>query len=121
MADEPSLLPAAPVVRAVEAPRDERTRSVRYVAGIDAEEVGAVSVALGAGRQRKGDPIDPSVGVVLGPKVGAPVEVGERLFTVHARNEGDAEEAAQRLLAAYTWAYEPVPAPPLVYDVIRGE
>ena len=121
VADEPSLLPAAPVVRAVEAPRDERTRSVRYVAGIDAEEVGAVSVALGAGRQRKGDPIDPSVGVVLGPKVGAPVEVGERLFTVHARNEGDAKEAAQRLLAAYTWADGPVPAPPLVYDVIRGE
>ena len=121
VADDPSLLPAAPVVRAVEAPQGERMGCIRYVAGIDAEEVGLVSVALGAGRQRKGEPIDPAVGVVLGPKVGARVEEGERLFTVHARDERDAAVASERLLAAYTWADEPVASPPLIYDVIRGE
>jgi len=83
--------------------------------------VGLVSVALGAGRQRKGDPIDPAVGIVLGPKVGARVEAGERLLTVHAHTEDDADEAARRLLAAYNWSEETVATPPLVYDVIRGE
>ncbi len=115
VADDVGMLPTAPVMRAVEAPRGG------FLAGIDAEEVGLVSVALGAGRQRKGDPIDPAVGIVLGPKVGARVEAGERLLTVHAHTEDDADEAARRLLAAYTWSEEPVATPPLVYDVIRGE
>ena len=115
VADDVGMLPTAPVMRAVEAPRGG------FVPGIDAEEVGLVSVALGAGRQRKGDPIDPAVGIVLGPKVGARVEAGERLLTVHAHTEDDADEAARRLLAAYTWSEEPVATPPLVYDVIRGE
>ena len=114
VADDLGLLPTAPVVREVEAPRSG------FVAGIDAEEVGLVSVALGAGRQRKEESIDLSVGLVLGPKVGAHVEAGEHLFTVHARSDDDADKAAQRLLAAYTWSDEPVTAPPLVYDVIRG-
>jgi len=115
VADDTSLLPAAPVVRAVEAPRGG------YVAGIDADQVGLVSVSLGAGRQRKGEPVDPAVGIVLGPKMGERVRRGQRLFTVHARSERDAAEAEERLLATYTWADEPVSCPPLVYDVIRGD
>ncbi|HHX45182.1 MAG TPA: thymidine phosphorylase [Chloroflexi bacterium] len=115
VAEDVGLLPAAPVVRAVEAPRSG------YIAEIDAEEVGLASVMLGAGRERKGEPIDPSVGVVLGPKVGQRVQAGDHLFTVHARSDREASEAAKRLLVAYTWSEEPVAAPPLVYDIIRGE
>ena len=35
--------------------------------------------ALGAGRERKGDPIDPAVGLVLHAKVGHACEQGEPL------------------------------------------
>ena len=40
------------------------------VAAFRAEEIGLASVALGAGRLRKGDPIDPAVGIVVRPKIG---------------------------------------------------
>ena len=76
--------------------------------------------SLGAGRQRKEDKIDHSVGVVLGPKVGARVRAGETLLTIHARNTTDADQAARRLLDAYTWSDAPVTAPPLVYDILRS-
>ncbi|MBC7237108.1 MAG: thymidine phosphorylase [Chloroflexi bacterium] len=114
VADDPSILPAAPVVRHVSAPRDG------YVGGIDAREVGLAAVALGAGRQRKGEAIDPAVGIVLGPKVGDAVQRGERLLTIHARDENAAEQAQQRLLTAYEWSDEPVLAPPLILDIIRS-
>ena len=112
--DDPTLLPQAPLVMPVPAPRSG------HVAGIDAREVGLTCVALGAGRERKGDPIDPAVGIVLGPKVGDRVQAGETLFTVHARDRDAAEAASQRLLAAYDWSNEPVLPPVLIHDVLYG-
>ena len=41
------------------------------LATVDAEAIGQASVALGAGRMRKGDPIDPSVGIVMRAKIGS--------------------------------------------------
>jgi len=112
--DDLSLLPHAPVVERVPAPRSG------YVASIDAREVGLTSVDLGAGRERKGEPIDPAVGIVLGPKVGERVVTGEALLTIHARDGASAAAARERLLAAYTWSEEPVSPPPLVYEIMRG-
>jgi len=112
--DDPSLLPHAPVVEQVPAPRSG------YVAGIDAREVGLISVDLGAGRARKGEPIDPAVGIVLGTKAGNWVTAGEALFIIHARDRATAFAACERLLAAYTWSQEPVSQPPLVYETLRS-
>jgi len=113
--DDLSLLPHAPVVERVPAPRSG------YVAGIDAREVGLTSVDLGAGRERKGEPIDPAVGIVLGPKVGAWIASGDTLLTIHARNKVSATAARGRLLAAYIWSDEPVSPRPLVYKIMRGK
>lgn len=110
--DDDSRLPSAPLMHAVSAPRSG------YVAGIDAREVGLVAVDLGAGRQFKGQPIDHGVGIVLGPKVGEAVAVGELLFVVHARDAASAHAAQARLLDAYRWADDPVDPPPLIYGVI---
>ncbi len=112
--DDPTLLPQAPIVLPVPAPQNG------YVERLDAREVGLTCMILGAGRERKGDPIDPAVGVVLGPKVGDRVQAGETLFTIHARNQADAEAACRRLLAAYAWSETPAPPPILIYDVLRG-
>jgi pyrimidine-nucleoside phosphorylase len=112
--DEPALLPQAPVIEPTPAPRSG------YVAGIDAREVGLTAVDLGAGRQRKGEPIDPAVGIVLGAKVGQYVTAGETLFTVHARDKTSASAARGRLLAAYSWSEEPTSPPPLIYEILRG-
>jgi thymidine phosphorylase len=108
--DDPgSVLPQAPVILPLEADRSGTLAAVR------AEDVGLASGALGAGRLRKGDPVDPAVGIVLTPKVGDRIETGDVLGEVHARSEDDAREAARRTLAALDVVDDPVPAPPLVY------
>ncbi len=114
VADDYALLPRANVALPVAAPR------TGYIAALDARTVGETSVVLGAGRTRKEDPVDLGVGIVLSAKIGDRVEQGQTLFTVHAKSEADAADAAERLLAAYAWADAAVPPPPLVYDVLRG-
>lgn len=110
--DDPARLPSAPVVLAVPAPREG------YVTHLDPLEIALAAVGLGAGRARKGDPIDPAVGLVVGPKVGQPVRAGETLVTVHAADEEAAEDAAERALAAYAIGPAPVEAPPLIRHII---
>jgi len=114
VADDYNLLPEAPVRRDLAAPRDG------VIATLDARTVGETAVALGAGRERKEDAIDPAVGIVLHAKIGDPVAAGQPLLTIHARSDSSACDAADRLLAAYTFRDRPVAPPPLVYEVLRG-
>ncbi len=79
------------------------------------EDIGLASGALGAGRMRKGDPIDPSVGIVVRCKIGDRLDVGEPIGEVHARDEHDAREAARRVLDALVMREGPVQPPPLVH------
>lgn len=58
-----------------------------YVTSLDAQQVGKVSMELGAGRRKKEDTIDPSVGIILEKKVGSKVEKGDILAFIHANNE----------------------------------
>jgi pyrimidine-nucleoside phosphorylase len=108
----PSALPSAAVVKEVPAP------STGFVREIGAREVAGVAMALGAGRERKEDPVDHAVGVVCRAKRGDRVEAGEALAVIHARDETTAESAAADLLSAYEVGEEPDPRP-LVLDVIR--
>jgi pyrimidine-nucleoside phosphorylase len=112
VADDPRRMPQAKVVRDVPAPR------TGVMAGIDALEVGLTAVMLGAGREKKGDPVNHSVGIVLGPKVGDEVATNDRLFTLHTASVDDFEAARRRLLNAYTWSDDPVQPPPLVHQII---
>lgn len=104
--DHPGRLPRAPLEELVAAPR------AGYIAGIDALEVGLTAVDLGAGRQKKGDLIDPAVGIVLHAKVGKRVAQGQPLFTIHAADQPRLDAARARLLAAYRWSDEPIQPPP---------
>jgi len=111
--DDITLLPRAQLVQDLPAPQDG------YIAAINAMEVGLATVALGAGREKKGEPIDPAVGVVLRKKVGEHVKEGEPLLTIHANDKQRLAEAQQRLLAAYQWSDVPVTPPPLIRQIIR--
>ena len=107
--DDPvGVLPAAPVVLPIEAP------TPGYLSGVDAEQLGRASAELGAGRKRKGEPVDPAVGIVFRPKVGDRVEVGEELGAVHARSEGAAAAAVAGVLGSLSWSDDPVEPPPLL-------
>jgi len=98
-------LPTAPVQRMLLA------EGAGFVHGIDAREVGLAVVEMGGGRKKKGDVIDPRVGVVCLAKVGAQVKAGDPLCIVHAADESSAAVAEARLRAA--WHVEEMPCPPL--------
>src|SRR5919107_48686 len=101
VADDVSLLPQAPVTTEVPAPQDG------WLAAVDAEAVGRVAAALGAGRQRKDDDVDPAVAVELSAKLGDRVEGGQPIGRILARDEGAARSAADGLLAALNWSDQP--------------
>jgi len=90
-----SVLPAAPVVREVLAPR------AGIVSRLGALAVGVAALELGGGRRTKEDEIDHAVGVVCHAKRGAAVGQGDVLAEVHARDEQSAERGTAAVLAAY--------------------
>lgn len=112
--EHPERLPQAPLIEVVAAPRSG------YLVEINAREVGETSVELGAGRARKEDAIDYSVGIVVHHKVGDWVAQGQPLFTLHANDRAKMEAARARLLEAHQWSAAPVEALPLFYDVITS-
>jgi pyrimidine-nucleoside phosphorylase len=105
-------LPTAPVVHEVRAP------SAGYVARIGAVRVGMAALHLGAGRATKDDAIDHAVGVVCRRKRSDPVEAGDVLAEVHARDDAGAAAAAAEVLAAYEVAAEPPAEQPIVLEVL---
>ena len=107
--DPEGVLPTARVRRPIEALLSGT------LVGVDAEALGRASVALGAGRMRKGDPIDPAVGIVFHPKVGERIGAGEEVGEIHARTDADADACLSRVHAALTFADHDVEPPPLVY------
>jgi pyrimidine-nucleoside phosphorylase len=78
--------------------------------------VGEAAVFLGAGRTRKGDPIDHAVGLVVHRKIGDWVEAGQPLLSIHANEEKKLAEAREHLRLAFSWNDDPVPALPLFYE-----
>lgn len=105
-------LPKAALRAAVPAPRSG------FVRALDAERVGLASVALGAGRERMDQGVDPAVGIVLHRKVGEQVEVGAPWCTVHASDDARLTRARALLDAAIEVADTPPLARPLVLERI---
>ncbi len=99
----PDKLPRGLVSRRIEAERDG------WIKEIHAQTVGEVVVALGGGREKKDDEIDPTVGVEVHTEVGLSVAKGQPVFTVHAHDETSSEAAASRLLASLSISDERVP------------
>lgn len=87
-----------------------------YISQVHARLVGEASVVLGAGRAKKGDPIDYAVGFLILKKVGDKVEAGEPLFEVHADDEVKLAEARAAVLAAHAFSDEFVSPLPLFYE-----
>jgi thymidine phosphorylase len=88
-------LAAAPLVRPVCAEESG------IVQGVDTRAVGFAVVALGGGRSRPEDRIDPSVGIVALAGIGDAVDASHPLGIVHARDEAGFAHAQTRLRAAY--------------------
>lgn len=90
-----------------------------YIEHTDAEKIGIASVILGAGREKKGDPIDASAGIVLKKKTGDYVKKGEPLAVFYTDDEGKIEGAKQEFLDAFTFGNERTQPQKLIYKIIK--
>jgi len=108
--DDMSKYARAKYVEVVNAPRSG------FISQVHARVVGEASVALGAGRSQKTDPIDHAVGFLIHKKVGDKVEAGEPLFEIHANDETKLAEARASVLSAHTFSDEFVSPLPLFYE-----
>ncbi|TDU63192.1 pyrimidine-nucleoside phosphorylase [Prosthecobacter fusiformis] len=81
----------APVIHEMIADRSGHLRR------LDAGTLGRAVLALGAGRAKATDRIDPAVGVDGLRKVGQEIQAGEVLLRIHARSQADAEEAEKAI------------------------
>lgn len=113
--DDPAVLPQAPVRRTLDAAIGGTVRSM------DVRAIGDVAVALGAGRRRLGDTIDPAVGMHITVKPGDVVMRGDALATVYAADAGSAESAARALMAAIRIGDGDAAALPLIVERLTGE
>ena len=101
-----SYLAKAPVIR--EVPAGQKGN----VTGIGTRDLGLAVVALGGGRRRASDPVDPAVGLTELVPLGTAVEADTPLAIVHARDTDSAEEAARQVIDAYQIGVTtPVPDP----------
>jgi pyrimidine-nucleoside phosphorylase len=110
--DDPSKLPTAPIKTVLEAPTGG------YIAEVQARVVGETSVVLGAGRKKKGEQIDLSVGIEVMVKVGDEIAKGQPLFVIHAKDQNSVAEASKNLETAVKIVQEPVEPLPLFYGLI---
>jgi pyrimidine-nucleoside phosphorylase len=106
--EHPERIRPAPFIVTVPSPGEG------WVSGLDAREVGVLSVALGAGRTRKEDAVDPAAGIALNKKIVDRVAVGDSLAVIHTNRAEIAERAAARLAAAYKFQETPAARPRLI-------
>ena len=113
--DRPERLPRAPFVV------DVRSEASGYVVDIEPMGIALAANRLGAGRARKGDPIDRAVGIQLHASVGASVSRGDVLATVHARAETQVAEAVAAVCAALSVGGSAPGPRPIVLDRFSTE
>jgi pyrimidine-nucleoside phosphorylase len=91
-----AILPRAPIRERVEAARSG------IVQRVEPRVIGRAIIALGGGRTKVDDEVDPAVGIVLHVRPGSRVERGQPIATVHARDELGRQAAESALREAIT-------------------
>lgn len=108
--DDTTKFEHAQIVEQVKTPRSGN------ISQVNARGVGEAAVNLGAGRAKKGDPIDHAVGFLIHKKVGDAVKAGDVLFEIHANDKNKLAEAREAVLAAFQISEQPVSPLPLFYE-----
>lgn len=93
--DPDKFLPLVTESIKVESPRSG------IIIEIETTEIGHAIAALGGGRVRIEDKIDPTVGFIAERTIGDEVSQGDLLGTVYAKNGSRAKETGARIQAAY--------------------
>ena len=110
-----AYLERAPVVVDVRAMRSG------VVSAFDTRSLGLAVVALGGGRLRSDQLIDPAVGFTDIVEMGTPLQSGAPLLRIHARTEAAADLAAAMVQKAISIEDQSRSAPPLVWQRISAK
>jgi thymidine phosphorylase len=111
--DDYGRLPSSPERHIVRASRSG------YLTRLDAELVGRASSALGAGRNRVEDAVDPGVGIRVMAGRGDEVREGEGVLELHYRNSNQLAPAIALLANAVAVGDQPPPPVTLVVGEVR--
>jgi len=109
---QPSRLPQAEFSQRIFSSRSG------YIQHIYADQVGYSAMLLGAGREKKGDAIDLSAGILLHCRVGDHVDKSQLIATLYSSRKEKLTRIAQDFETAITVAAEPVQAPALVLGIV---
>lgn len=113
--DDYDRLPSAPDVAPVEAARSG------FVTALHAEAIGRAAVALGAGRARLEDAVDPGVGIEIVRHVGERVTPGDAVLRVRHRGGRGLAEATALLGGAIEIGDAAVEPRPLVVERVTED
>lgn len=90
-----------------------------YITEIHNRALGEIAMAMGAGRARKEDPIDPMVGIRLFKELGDFVKAGEPLFTLYGKADADMAGIAQEIAShIVVQARRPDHIEPVISEII---
>lgn len=101
-------LPTAPATYVVRAPQNG------FVHGFDTEKIGYINVALGAGRLKVTDTIDPVAGLEFHAKIGDRIEAGEALVTIYGRDSQRLRSVEKDILTSVRISDSAPPETPLI-------
>ena len=109
-ADNTELFPKAQYSFKVRATKDGVVQSMNTA------QIGRASSALGAGRMKKGDPIDLEAGIIIEKKTGDEVKKGDLLATLYSNKQETLLSSSIIYTDALTISDEPVEKPKLIFD-----
>lgn len=92
-----------------------------YVHAIDAAEIGYSAMLLGAGREKKGDSIDLSVGLIMHCRVGDFVQQGKPITTLYASNQKKLGYIEEKIRQAVIIAEAACQPRPLILGIVDKE
>lgn len=90
-----------------------------YITAINTADIGNAAKLLGAGREKKTDVLDLSVGIVMKKRLGDPVRRGDVLCTMHVGEHSDRTGAYNVLRRAIVVGDVPGAAKPLIQAVVE--
>ena len=90
-----------------------------YIQSMHAKEIGKIVCDLGAGRIRKEDSIDNTVGIILNKKVSDKVEKEDLLVTIYANSKEKLEEAKKKLLEVIKIEEQEIEKPKMILEIMK--
>lgn len=89
-----------------------------FLNSMNTEAIGVAGLILKAGRAKASDLIEATAGIEFHKKVGDPVQVGEKLFTIYGKDPNLFEEAKKKLVSSVLVSAQKTQPEPLIQKIL---